>query len=154
MKRFVVLHNLRSSYNVGAVFRTADGAGISKIYLTGHTPAPTDRFGRPNQKVIKTALGATEFIPWEQVIILDECLAKLRSEGVDIVVVEQHPRAIDYRQYSQTRDAAFVFGNEILGIPSVVCEHADAVLMIPMLGKKESLNVSVTAGVILFAMVQ
>jgi len=150
MKTFVILHNIRSAHNVGAIFRTADGAGVSKIFLTGYTPAPIDRFGRPRKEIMKTSLSATESVPWEEYGDIDSCLLKLRQEGVTIVAVEQHPLSKIYRDYIPTGDTAYIFGNEIDGVPYDVCESADAVLSIPMHGEKESLNVSVTAGIILF----
>ncbi len=150
MRRFVVLHNIRSAHNVGSIFRTADGAGVSRIYLTGYTPAPSDRFGRTHEEIVKTSLGATEFVVWEQIEVIGDCLRKLRDDGVEIVAIEQHARAVDYKTFIPTKDIAFIFGNEIDGVPKEVCADADHVLMIPMQGKKESLNVSVAAGIVLF----
>jgi 23S rRNA (guanosine2251-2'-O)-methyltransferase len=150
MKTYVVLHNVRSVYNVGSVFRTADGAGVSKIFLTGYTPAPVDRFGRVNESMRKTALGAMDFVPWESREEVLDVIAELTELQVDVVAVEQHERALDYRTWTPTTDTAFVFGNEVDGVPSEVCDRAHTILHIPMYGKKESLNVSVSAGVMLF----
>ncbi len=151
MKTFVILHNIRSAHNVGSIFRTADGAGVTKIYLTGYTPAPVDRFGRPHEEVLKTSLGATDFVVWEQEENIESLLRNLREAKIAVVAVEQHNRSIDYRTYKLAGDTAFIFGNEIDGISPDICEKVDAVIEIPMLGKKESLNVSVTAGIILFS---
>lgn len=150
MQRFVILHNIRSAHNVGSIFRTADGAGISKIYLIGYTPTPVDRFGRVQPEIKKTSLGASEMVPWEYVETIESCLDRLHTEGVSIVAVEQTQKAIDYRKFSISDDVAFVFGNERDGVPDSVSDRADATIMIPMQGKKESLNVSVAAGIILF----
>lgn len=150
MNTFVILHNIRSAHNVGSIFRTADGAGVSKIYLTGYTPAPKDRFGREHAEIQKTSLGAAESVLWEQWDDLDTLLTKMRGDGVAIAAVEQYPRSVDYRTFTATPDTAFIFGNEVEGVPEDVCAAADVVLQIPMLGTKESLNVSVAAGIILF----
>ncbi len=150
MQTYVILHNIRSTHNVGAIFRTADGAGVSKIYLTGYTPAPVDRFGRKDPSIAKTALGATESIPWEAHADTSLLTETLKEKGVEVVAVEQHSRAIAYDMWKQTRDVAFIFGNEIEGVPINVCESADTIIHIPMHGMKESLNVSVSAGIVLF----
>lgn len=147
---FVVLENIRSAHNVGAIFRTADGAGVSKIYLVGHTPTPTDRFGRPNPKIAKTALGAEKTLPYEYFETITALITKLHEESVAVVVVEQHVRAVDYHTMSFPKPTAFIFGNEVDGVSDAACEAADAVVEIPMVGKKESLNVAVSAGIILF----
>jgi 23S rRNA (guanosine2251-2'-O)-methyltransferase len=146
----VILHNIRSAHNVGAIFRTADGAGVEKIYLTGYTPTPLDRFGRMDPTIQKTALGATESVPFEVEADIDVLMSRLRGEGIKIVAVEQDPQAIDYRTMSPASRVAFIFGNEVEGISEEVCSGADEVVHIPMHGKKESLNVSVAAGIILF----
>ncbi len=150
MHRYVILHNIRSAHNVGSIFRTADGAGVSKIFLTGYTPAPTDRFGRPNAEIIKTSLGATESVLWETKENIDELLDELRDAQVTIVAIEQYPRAVDYRNEKIEKDTAFILGNEVEGVAKEICEKVDAVWHIPMHGMKESLNVSVATGIILF----
>jgi tRNA G18 (ribose-2'-O)-methylase SpoU len=154
MKIYVILHNVRSAHNVGAIFRTADGAGVFKIFLTGYTPAPIDRFGRPRASLSKTALGATETVPWEVIEDIQALMNRLKSENIDIVAVEQSGEAIPYTEYTQKRDTAYIFGNEIEGVPESVVQSADVCLHIPMHGKKESLNVSTTAGIILFHFVE
>ena len=147
----VLLHNIRSAHNVGSIFRTADAAGVSKIYLTGHTPAPLDRFGRVRNDIAKTALGAEKYIPWEHHAAPGRLLAKLQKEGWHIVGVEQSPRSVDYRKFRVKKPALFIFGNEVNGVPKSILNRCDAVVEIPMHGRKESLNVSVAAGVILFS---
>jgi 23S rRNA (guanosine2251-2'-O)-methyltransferase len=150
MQTYAILHNIRSAHNVGSVFRTADGAGVSKIFLTGYTPAPTDRFGRTDETIEKTALGATHSVAWEARPEIEEVITELRQQDVEIVAVEQDARALDYRSWKLHKDTAFIFGNEIEGVPLTVCDSADTILHIPMHGMKESLNISVSAGVILF----
>ena len=147
----VILFNLRSAYNVGSIFRTADGAGVKKIYLVGHTPTPYDRFGRVQPEIKKTALGATDSVAWEHHQQIDSLLAQLKQQGHCLVAVEQHPLAVAYDQYTPSADkVAFIFGNEIDGVSDAVCRAADAVIEIPLAGKKESLNVAVAAGIVLF----
>src|SRR6185369_7060657 len=91
----VIIHNVRSVQNVGAMFRTADAAGINKIYLTGYTPTPLDRFGRKRGDLAKSALGAEEFVSWEQKKSITPLLAKLKKEGFQIVAIEQDKKSID-----------------------------------------------------------
>lgn len=150
MRVFVILHNIRSAHNVGSVFRTADGAGVSKVYLTGYTPTPIDRFGREQKEILKTSLGATHTVPYEVVEDFEALLGQLKSEGLEIIAVEQTNKALDYRTFVPEGDVAFVFGNEITGVEDDVLVSSDQHIMIPMSGAKESLNVSVCAGVILF----
>jgi tRNA G18 (ribose-2'-O)-methylase SpoU len=150
MKIYVLLHNIRSAHNVGSVFRTADGAGVSKIYLTGYTPAPIDRFGREQQEIRKTSLGATQTVPYEVVTDVHACIEKLNAEGVTVVAIEQTGEAVDYRSYTPESDTCFIFGNEITGVEEDVLAVADYHVQLPMGGMKESLNVSVCAGIVLF----
>ncbi len=150
MNRYVILHNIRSAHNVGSIFRSADGAGIRKIFLTGYTPCPTDRFGRVREDIQKTSLGATETVPWEYAETTEAVILKLKAEGVSIVAIEQHERSQEYRSVGIVLDVAFILGNEIEGVPQEICAVCDHVLHIKMEGKKESLNVSVAAGIILF----
>jgi tRNA G18 (ribose-2'-O)-methylase SpoU len=150
MSKIVILHNIRSVENVGSIFRTADGAGVKKLFLTGYTPAPKDRFGRTDQGMRKTALGATEFVSWEQIESAATCITTLKEGGYRVVAVEQHVRAVDYRVHNPDRKVAYIFGNEVAGVPEDLLELADAIIEIPMQGRKESLNVAVAAGIILF----
>lgn len=147
----VLLHNIRSTHNVGSIFRTADAAGASRVYLTGYTPTPTDRFGRARKDIAKTALGAEKSLPWEQHASPSRLISKLKKEGWHIVGVEQDVQARDYRTFQARGNTVFVLGNEVLGIPKGVRKKCDALIEIPMHGEKESLNVSVAAGIILFS---
>lgn len=151
-ERLVILDSVRSSHNVGAIFRTADAVGVSKIYLAGYTPTPTDRFGRPNEKLLKTALGAVTTVPWEAVTDLEILIASLRETGVFVVAVEQHARAqsLFTAPVPIDRPVVYVFGNEIEGVSKEVLAVADMTVDLPMLGMKESLNVAVAAGIVLY----
>jgi tRNA G18 (ribose-2'-O)-methylase SpoU len=146
----VILHNIRSAHNVGSVFRTADAAGVSRVYLTGYTPAPLDRFGRVQPDIAKTALGAEQTIPWESHENTVRLIGHLKKEGVQAVAVEQHPKATDYKTFTPAHKTAFIFGNEVEGLSDEVCKATDSIIEIPMRGTKESLNVAVAAGIILF----
>ncbi len=152
MKRevVVILHNVRSEQNVGSIFRTADAAGVSRIYLTGYTPAPIDMFGRKAKGIAKTALGAEEFISWKKVKMPGSLFLKLKKDGFKIVAIEQDSRAVDYKKIKIVSKMVFVFGNEVEGISKAVLQKVDKVAFIPMKGKKESLNVAVSAGIALF----
>lgn len=150
MHTYVILHNIRSAHNVGSIFRTADGAGVSKIFITGYTPAPRDRFGRENAEIKKTSLGATETVPYEVVEGIVSLIERLKKESVHVVAVEQTTHAVPYTTLVTKEDTAFIFGNEITGVESEVLTDATTHLHIPMSGAKESLNVSVCAGIVLF----
>jgi len=167
----VLLHNVRSTHNVGSIFRTAEAAGVEKIFLSGYTPAPLDRFGRVQKDIAKTALGAEKMLPWEYCASPMAIIKKLsagggyasggKKEEWEIVGVEQDKRAIDYRKFSARggfsfggkvrKPTLFIFGNEVKGIPPTLRKKCDMLVEIPMHGKKESLNVSVAAGIILFS---
>lgn len=147
-----VLHNVRSAHNVGSVFRTADGAGVSLVVLSGYTPRPIDRFGRPQKEIAKTALGAEMSVPWKGYATIKAAVAALRAEGWIVAAVELDLRAQKYTDVlPASEDTAFVFGNEVRGLSSEAKALCAQLIEIPMRGKKESLNVSVTAGIILFA---
>jgi 23S rRNA (guanosine2251-2'-O)-methyltransferase len=147
---YIILHNVRSVENVGSIFRTADAVGVSKIFLTGYTPAPIDRFGRERRDIHKSALGAEKTVDWEQYESWEKCFSALKEQGVHIVAVEQSKKSVDYKIFSCEGNVAFVFGNEVEGLSKDILEKADVVLEVPMLGKKESLNVSVAVGVVLY----
>jgi tRNA G18 (ribose-2'-O)-methylase SpoU len=146
----LILDNIRSVYNVGSIFRTADAAGVSKIYLVGVTPTPTDRFGRERKDLAKVALGAEKTISWEHVEDVLEVIERLKKERVHIVAVEQSPNSVSLYDFKPAEKVVYVFGSETEGLSADVLEACDEVVEIPMQGEKESLNVSVVAGVILF----
>jgi len=146
----IILHDIRSNYNVGAIFRTCDGAGVGKVYLTGFTPAPIDRFGRVVPEIHKTALGAESYIPWkshEDILVL---IKELQAAGVKVVAVEQANDSVLLDDFVVPTEVAYIMGSETEGLPAAVLTAVDTVLELPMLGEKESLNVSVTAGIVLY----
>lgn len=148
----LVIHNVRSVYNVGSMFRTAETAGVSKIYLTGYTPQPIDRFGRPRKDISKTALGAEKTIPWEHYTQIGQLINILKKDIFFIIAIEQSPKAIDYKEVKPKQKTALIVGNEVRGLSKAILDKCDVVAQIPMRGKKESLNVSVALGVALFRM--
>ena len=149
-QNILILQDIRSAQNVGAIFRTADAAGISKIYLTGYTPAPLDRFGKKRADIAKSALGAEETVPWEIRKSLPALIHRLRREKYLIVGIEQDKNSIDYKKVKLSQKNAFIVGTEVTGIPKNILNKCDIIAEIPMRGKKESLNVSVATGIALF----
>lgn len=152
-KNIAIFHDIRSVKNVGAMFRTADAIGLDKIYLTGYTPTPLDRFGRKRQDLARSALGAENFIEWEQKKSLPILLRKLKKENFLIIGIEQDKKSIDYRKVKLKNKNVFIVGSEVLGIAKKILEKCDVVIEIPMYGKKESLNVSVALGIVLFGVI-
>ena len=149
-KIYVILENIRSAENVGAIFRTADATDVSKIFLTGYTPSPVDRFGRSQQKIAKSALGAEKSIPFEKRENTPELIKELHKNGTTVIGVEQDSKTIDYKEIKTEGDTAFIFGNEVDGVLEDTLKACDSVAEIPMKGDKESLNVSVSVGVFLY----
>lgn len=151
-QNILILHNIRSVANVGAMFRTADAAGINKIYLTGYTPCPLDRFGKARKDFAKSALGAEEFVSWEQKKNIFPLLKKLKKEKYFLIAIEQAENSVDYKKVRLKKKNAFIVGAEVTGIPKNILKKCDVIAEIQMRGKKESLNVSVALGVALFRM--
>ena len=151
-KIFVILDNIRSAHNVGSIFRTSDGAGVAKIFLVGVTPCPVDRFGRSQPEIAKTSLGAADIVPWEQIGDADAVLVaqRLRGEGMTVVAVEQTANSIALDEFQVPKNVAYILGNEVDGVSDALIKESDEVVEIPMAGEKESLNVSVAAGIVLF----
>ncbi len=148
----LVLHNIRSVLNVGAMFRTADAIGVSRIILSGYSPTPIDRFGRMRSDFSKASLGSEKTMIWEYVITISPTLKKLKQEGFEIIGVEQDARSVDYKEITlnPNNKVAIVMGTETTGIDSEILKQCDIITEIPMKGMKESLNVSVAAGIILY----
>lgn len=151
METVVVLANVRSAHNVGSIFRTCDAAGVGKLYLVGVTPAPIDRFGRVRKDIAKTALGAEKTVAWEHRADILELVRELRQSGYEIAGGELDPRAIDVRSYAPKKSVALLLGREVEGLSEVERAACDVLVQIPMRGSKESLNVAVAAGILLFA---
>ncbi len=148
----LVLHNIRSSHNVGSMFRTADAAGVRHIYLTGYTPGLTDPRGKIRNNFVKVSLGAEHSVPHSAHKQLSPVLKKLKKEGYTIIAIEQSDRSENLFDFKPSGKIAVIMGNEVRGISAQSLTHADHVLEIPMRGKKESLNVAVATGIALFAL--
>ncbi len=149
-----VLYNIRSAHNVGSMFRTADAAGINKIYLCGYTPIPEPRGKkRGSDKIAKTALGAEKSVSWEYVPRVGKLLDKLTDEGIQIIALEQAKGSKGVFKFKPKRSLALVVGNEVKGLPVSILKRVDDIVEIPMRGKKESLNVSVAFGIAAYALI-
>ncbi len=149
---FLILHNIRSAYNVGAIFRTADGAGVSKIYLTGYSHAPScendcNLKSKADKMIEKTALGGEKSVAWEKSEDIFELLKKMKKKNCVVVALETTADATEIGKFDSEKSVALVLGNEVSGIPEEILEKCDCAVAIPMRGVKESLNVSIAAGV-------
>ena len=145
MKRNITLiaHNIRSLWNVGSLFRTSDCFGVEKLYLTGYTATP------PRREISKTAIGAEEWIPWEQADDPKEVIEQKRKDGYRIVALELTDDAVEIAKYEPPEKVCLIIGHEVTGVSDDLLKLADDVIKIPMFGKKESLNVSVATGITL-----
>lgn len=142
----LVLDHIRSLNNIGSVFRTADAFLIKKIYLCGITAKP------PHKDIHKTALGATESVEWEYREHTTEVVKRLKEDGVRIISIEQADKAIQLNDFQVRSDVtyALIFGNEVKGVAQEVVDASDSVIEIPQFGTKHSLNISVSAGVVVW----
>ncbi len=146
----LILLDIRSVQNTASLFRTADCAGVSKIYLVGTTPPPVDRFKRIRADFAKISLGAEKTMLYEYVADITPLLKKLKKEKYQIVALELDQQAVDYKKYRRKDKVALILGNEVDGVPKKILKQCDVIIEISMKGKKESLNVSVAGAVALF----
>jgi len=146
----IILDDIRSCFNVGSLFRIADCVGVSKVFLCGYTPAPVDKFGRINKEIKKVALGGEVSVSWEKHFSVLRLVKKLKSEGFEIVSLEQSDNSLDYKKFKPIKKTAIIVGNEVLGVSNKILKLSDRIVEIPMKGKKESLNVAVATAVALF----
>jgi len=144
----IVLDNIRSLNNIGSVFRTADAFLMEQIYLCGITAIP------PHRDIQKTALGATETVNWNHFNSTLEAIEQLKQQGYKIAAVEQTENSTSLNNFKVNRNEkwALVFGNEVSGVDQDVINHCDVVIEIPQFGSKHSLNISVSAGILLWEM--
>jgi tRNA G18 (ribose-2'-O)-methylase SpoU len=149
MPVIAVLENIRSAYNVGSVFRTADAFLLEGIYICGYSPFP------PHKEIRKTALGAEESVTWKHFKTAREAIQELRSLGYMIYSVEQAEQSMKLHQFrSASERLAVVFGNEVTGVEQSTIELCDGIIEIPQLGMKHSLNIATAAGVVLWELVR
>ncbi|WP_413513774.1 RNA methyltransferase [Myroides odoratus] len=146
----VVLDDVRSLHNIGAVFRTCDAFLVEKVFLCGITATP------PNKEIHKTALGATETVVWEYVNNVLEVVQRLKEEGIRVQAIEQVENSIMLNEFQVEEKVkyALVFGNEVKGVSQGVVDASDGVIEIPQLGTKHSLNISVSAGIVIWDLFQ
>jgi tRNA G18 (ribose-2'-O)-methylase SpoU len=146
----VVLENIRSGYNVGSLFRTADAFLLQSIYICGYTAHP------PHKEIKKTALGAEDTVDWKYFKKIDEAISELRKEGYKIYAVEQAEDSLKLQAASikLTEKLAVIFGNEVTGIEQSTIALTDGCIEIPQLGMKHSLNIATAAGVVLWELVR
>jgi tRNA G18 (ribose-2'-O)-methylase SpoU len=146
----VVLDNVRSMHNVGSFFRTADAFRIASIYLCGFTPQP------PHRDIHKTALGSTDTVDWQYFSNTIEAAVQLKEAGYTLLAAEQVTQSIPLQEYNWAypTPVAVVFGNEVDGVAQSVLNLCDAVIEIPQMGTKHSLNISVAGGIVLWHLVQ
>lgn len=150
----LIVHNVRSAHNVGSILRTAECADVTKVYLCGYTPTPTDRFGRKQNDIAKVALGAEDVVAWEHCASTTDLIHELHATGMSVIALEQDKRSVPYTDVTLNRPTALVLGEEVHGIPDDVLTECDTVMEIPMRGTKESLNVSVAAGIAVFYLIE
>lgn len=140
----VVLDSLRSAFNVGSIFRTADAAAVERIHLCGHTAHP------PNKKLEKTALGALDYVPWTHHPDALTAIRALQNQGIPCVAGEVADNAVLHTSFDWPRPVAVVFGNEVVGIAPETLRHCDGVVCIPMQGFKNTINVATAFGIIVY----
>jgi tRNA G18 (ribose-2'-O)-methylase SpoU len=138
---YVICDNIRSLENIGSIFRTADAIGVSKIYLCGISGKP------PNHKISKTALGAENNVPFEYYKQTGRLIDKLKKDKISIISLEQDKKAIPYTGFKPKFPLALIVGNEVKGVSKAILKKSDRIIFLPMNGKKESLNVSVSFGI-------
>lgn len=157
----LILHNIRSTHNVGSIFRTGEGFGVKKIILSGYTPYPRldsdSRLPHISEKLTsqihKTALGAEELVPFEYFDSIEQWLAHNQStDKLPLVALEQDERSVNIRDFTPPRRFALLLGEEVHGIDSQLLDMCDDIVEIPMRGQKESFNVSVATGIALYAL--
>jgi 23S rRNA (guanosine2251-2'-O)-methyltransferase len=144
----ILLHNVRSLYNVGAFFRSADAAGCDKLYLTGITGRP------PHTGIAKTALGAEETVPWEHHPDSTSLVLRLRQQGHEIAAIETSVHSTDLYDWQPRFPVCVLFGHEVDGLGEPLLALCDTYVRIPMLGRKHSLNVSTAGGVVIYELLR
>lgn len=140
----VVLDNLRSAFNVGSIFRTSDAGGVEHLYLCGVTAHP------PHEKLAKTALGATETVPWSYHRSTARAVTEIRRRGIPVVALENLAGTLSHLEFSWPRPVGLVLGHEVEGVAPEVLGLCDHTVHIPMLGRKKSLNVATAYGIVLY----
>jgi tRNA G18 (ribose-2'-O)-methylase SpoU len=149
----VVLDNVRSLYNTGAFFRTADACGVEKLVLCGITPRP-DQGGKQARAIRKTALGAELSVTWEYEADTRVAVARARAQGCDVAAIETSPHAVHLYEWTPSWPVCVIFGHEVEGVSPAVAGDILTHVRIPMMGRKNSLNVATAGGVVLFELLR
>lgn len=148
---YLILHRVRSAYNVGSMFRSADGIGVDKIFITGFTQAPSQKEyalqSKAEKMLSKTSLGADKYVPWKKAQNLGKLIEKLKKDNFQIIALEQNESSIDYRSFKPEDKIALIVGNEPRGIDKRILKKCDIIMELPMRGQKQSLNVAVALGI-------
>lgn len=144
----LIAHNIRSRENVGSLLRTCDSLGVTKLWLTGYTPAP------PDEKIAKVALGAQDSVKWEACLSVENVFAKFEGEGVPVYALELTPEAVDLKEFLAPSRLALLLGTETTGIPPSLLSVCEGVIKISQHGVKESMNVAVAAGIASWAILR
>lgn len=142
----VLAHDIRSMHNIGSIFRTCDGAGVGRLYLTGYSACP------PRKEIAKVALGAEQSVPWEHHKDPVVLIRALKKQGVTIIALERGKKSVDITRLKPKKPFCLIVGNEVDGVQKELLSLADHVAEIPMRGKKESLNVSVAFGIAVYSL--
>lgn len=153
----LIVHNVRSTHNVGSLLRTADGLGLSQVYLTGYTPYPLNAGDerlphlaqKLNTQISKTALGAERSQAWQHTASVEAAIDELKRNGYDVVALEQAPQSVALPDFQPAAKTAILVGREVEGLEPEVVALCDQIVEIPMFGQKESFNVSVAAAIAL-----
>ena len=143
-KFYLILPDIRSCHNVGAMFRTADACGVDKLFLVGYTSHP------PKPQIDKVSLGAEKWMTWESKKDLKRLILSLKKKGFQIVALEKNENSEELKKLKIEKDVALIVGNEVTGVKKNILKICDSVAHIPMYGKKESLNVSIAAGIAMY----
>lgn len=142
---YIIAHNIRSLYNIGSIFRTADAFGVSKIYLTGYTGTPANSIHL--KKIAKVALGAEKWVDWEYKSSVVRLIRQMREQKIKIITLENNLKAKRLAKFKPKFPLALILGEETKGVSRAILKLCDQIIEIPMQGKKESLNVSVAFGI-------
>lgn len=144
---YLFLDNIRSMYNVGAIFRTADATRVEKIFLCGITATP------PRKEIEKTALKTIDFVPWEYAANAVDIIKELKNQEIQIVALEQTDQSVNYKEFNYKKPLAIVIGHEVDGVQQEVLDLCDGAIEIPMLGIANSLNVATATGIVLYNLI-
>lgn len=157
-KLVLIIHNVRSAHNVGSLLRSADGLGVTKVYLSGYSPYPTTQndnrlphqAAKIHRRIEKTSLGAETSVNWQHINDINRLISKLRTDKFQIAALEQNPKSKALDKFRTSKPTALIVGSERDGLPDEIIAKCDLVLEIPMLGQKESFNVAVAGAMALY----